>query len=194
MSVWGKIIGGAAGFALGGPLGALLGAVAGHVYDTHRGTAVEETGGDPTRQVGFTIAVIALGAKLAKADGVVTPNEIRAFRRVFHVPPGEEKNVARVFNLARRTVDGYEPYARQVAGMFRANPAVLEELLGCLFHIAEADGRVHDDELAYLRTVGAIFGFDHAQFARIRDAAMGPDATDPYPLPGVPPDAPTTAP
>src|SRR3546814_20327563 len=91
MSVWGKIIGGAAGFALGGPLGALLGAVAGHVYDTHRGTAVEETGGDPTRQVGFTIAVIALGAKLAKADGVVPPNHIRPFRPLLPVPPGAPK-------------------------------------------------------------------------------------------------------
>lgn len=190
MSVWGKIIGGAAGFALGGPLGALLGVAAGHfMYDNPRETALEESDGDPTRQVGFTIAVIALGAKLAKADGVVTPAEIRAFRRVFRVPPEEEKNVARVFNLARRSVHGYEPYARQVAGMFRGNPAVLEELLGCLFHIAQADGSVHEEELAYLRNVANIFGFSDAQFARIREEAMGPDKADPYTVLGVAHDA-----
>ena len=138
MSIWGKLVGGAAGFALGGPLGALLGGIAGHVYDTTR-TAPAEITADPTKQIGFTIAVIALGAKLAKADGVVTEDEIRAFRRVFKVAPEETKNVARVFNLARRSVAGYEPYARQVAGMFADNPVVLEELLGCLFFIAQAD-------------------------------------------------------
>ena len=58
----------------------------------------------PERSVGFTIAVIALGAKLAKADGQVTRDEVSAFRRVFTLPPGEEKNAARIFNLARQDV------------------------------------------------------------------------------------------
>ena len=186
MSIWGKVLGGAAGFALGGPLGALLGGVAGHIYDSHRsGTAAEVTGGDPTKQIGFTIAVIALGAKLAKADGVVTPDEIRAFRRVFKVAPEESSNVAKVFNMARKSTDGYELYAKQVAGMFRENPAVLEELLNCLFIIAKADGSVHDDELTYLASVAAIFGFTEADFARIREGNMGPDSADPYTILGV---------
>jgi DnaJ like chaperone protein len=186
MSIWGKVLGGAAGFALGGPLGALLGGVAGHIYDSHRsGAAAEVTGGDPTKQVGFTIAVIALGAKLAKADGVVTPDEIRAFRRVFKVAPEETQNVAKVFNMARKSTDGYELYAKQVAGMFRENPAVLEELVNCLFLIAKADGEVHDEELNYLRNVSAIFGFTDTDFARIREENMGPDAADPYTILGV---------
>jgi DnaJ like chaperone protein len=186
MSIWGKLLGGAAGFALGGPLGALLGGVAGHIYDSHRsGTAAEVTGGDPTKQVGFTIAVIALGAKLAKADGVVTPDEIRAFRRVFKVAPEETQNVAKVFNMARKSTDGYELYAKQVAGMFRKNPAVLGELVNCLFLIAKADGEVHDEELTYLRNVSAIFGFTDTDFARIRAENMGPDAADPYTILGV---------
>ncbi|HCP00072.1 MAG: molecular chaperone DjlA [Alphaproteobacteria bacterium] len=185
MSIWGKVLGGAAGFAVGGPLGALLGGVAGHIYDSHRSASTEVADGDPTKQVGFTIAVIALGAKLAKADGVVTPDEIRAFRRVFKVAPEESSNVARVFNMARKSPAGYEPYARQVAGMFRDNPAVLEELLNCLFIIAKADGEVHDDELIYLQKVSAIFGFTDAIFARIREENMGPDASDPYTVLGV---------
>ena len=186
MSIWGKVLGGAAGFALGGPLGALLGGVAGHIYDSHRsGSAVELAGGDPTKQIGFTIAVIALGAKLAKADGVVTPDEIRAFRRVFKVASEETQNVAKIFNLARKSTDGYELYAKQVAGMFRDNPAVLEELLNCLFLIAKADGSVHEAELNYLRNVSAIFGFTETDFARIREGNMGPDAADPYTILGV---------
>lgn len=189
MSIWGKVLGGAAGFALGGPLGALLGGVAGHIYDSRRDASAEAAGDDPSKQVGFTIAVIALGAKLAKADGVVTPDEIRAFRRVFKVAPEETQNVARVFNLARKSTAGYEPYAKQVAGMFRDNPAVLEELLHCLFIIAKADGSVHDEELNYLRNVAAIFGFTDADFARIREENMGADAADPYTVLGVGHDA-----
>lgn len=188
MSIWGKLIGGAAGFALGGPLGALLGAVAGHVYDSTR-TAPAESGANPTKQIGFTIAVIALGAKLAKADGVVTEDEVRAFRRVFKVAPEETKNVARVFNLARKSVAGYEPYARQVAGMFADNPVILEELLGCLFYIAQADGTVAKAEAEYLQNVAHIFGFSDGDFARLRAEHMGPDQADPYTVLGVPHDA-----
>ncbi len=168
-------------------MGALLGAVAGHVYDSSKRSQGEATA-DPTKQIGFTIAVIALGAKLAKADGVVTEDEIRAFRRVFKVAPEEMKNVARIFNLARRSVAGYEPYARQVAGMFADNPVVLEELLGCLFYIAQADGTVAEEEVLYLQNVARIFGFSDADFSRLRAEHIGPDAADPYTILGIAPD------
>ena len=134
MSVWGKILGGAAGFALGGPIGALLGGLAGHAVDKMRAGA---EGGDGTKQIAFTIGVVVLGAKMAKADGVVTPDEIVAFRQVFRVPPEEMKNVGRVFDRARQDAEGFEPYARQIAGLFKGNPAVLEDLLDGLFHIAK---------------------------------------------------------
>jgi DnaJ like chaperone protein len=193
MSIWGKILGGAAGFALGGPLGALIGGIAGHVYDSRRATELADEPGagspDPTKQIGFTIAVIALSAKLAKADGVVTKDEIAAFREVFQVPPDEVRNVARVFDMARKSAAGFQPYARQVAGMFADNPAVLEELLGCLFHIAKADGRIADEEADYIAKVARIFGFDDAAFTRIRAENLGPDAADPYTVLGVAADA-----
>ena len=35
VSIWGKIIGGAAGFALGGPIGALMGVIGGHAIDRY---------------------------------------------------------------------------------------------------------------------------------------------------------------
>jgi DnaJ like chaperone protein len=188
MSIWGKILGGAAGFALGGPLGALIGAVAGHAVDKMRATGEIEPA-DATKRIAFTIAVIALGAKMAKADGQVTRDEIDAFKRVFRIPPEEVKNVGRVFDQARRDVRGYEPYARQVARMFAENPAVLEELLEGLFHIARADGQVSADELAYLRQISDIFGLDSARWDRVRAGNMGPDQSDPYEILGVPRDA-----
>ncbi len=186
MSIWGTIIGGAAGFALGGPLGALLGAAGGYAIDRMR----EDPGqAELHRQTAFAIAVIVLSAKMAKADGQVTRDEIAAFREIFHVPPDEEKNVGRLFNQARRDASGFEPYARQVARMFRDNPTVLEKLLDGLFHIAKADKVAHPNEIAYLREVAQIFGFDETTFERIRAGHLGRDAADPYMLLGVPHDS-----
>ncbi|MBI1776965.1 MAG: TerB family tellurite resistance protein [Proteobacteria bacterium] len=188
MSLWGKIIGGAAGFALGGPMGALLGALAGHAYD-HLRADLAGDGGDPTKTVAFTIGVVALGAKMAKADGVVTRDEVRAFREVFHVDEADAPSVQRVFDLARRDSAGYEAYARQVAGLFGPGSPVLEQLIDCLFHIAKADGVVNPAELAYLREVARIFGFSDQEFERIRVSNVGADECPPCELLGVAPDA-----
>ncbi|HKP25449.1 MAG TPA: TerB family tellurite resistance protein [Dongiaceae bacterium] len=193
MSIWGKIIGGVAGFALGGPLGALLGAIAGHAADRRieqaepAGAELEDQsldGRSATRQIAFTIAVIVLGAKMAKADGAVNRAEVAAFKEVFQVPPNELKNVARIFDQAKQDPAGFEPYAKQIARMFRKDHPVLEELLDGLFHIAKADGRVHDAEITYLKSVADIFGLDENDFARIREGHLGPDKADPYTILG----------
>lgn len=208
MSIWGKIVGGAAGFMLGGPLGALIGGLAGHAVDAMRestrqellkdesGTTSDTTEhygqgerGDSAHSIAFTIGVIVLGAKMAKADGRVTKDEVSAFKEVFQVPPEEMKNVGRIFNQARRDAHGFEPYARQLGQMFKGRPRVLEELLDGLFHIARADGAVAEAELEFLEQVAAAFGFDEADWARIRAANMGPDQRDPYTVLGVPHDA-----
>lgn len=195
MSIWGKIIGGVAGFALGGPLGALIGAVAGHAVDkireetqTNLSVEVEEPG-QGTRQVAFTVAVIVLGAKMAKADGAVTRAEVDAFKEVFHIPPHEVKNVGRIFDMAKKDAGGFEPYARQVGWMFRNEPAVLEELLSGLFHIAKADGDVHPAELSYLRRVSDMFGLNAQAFERVRAMFMASAEPDPYDVLGVRRDA-----
>lgn len=181
MSIWGKILGGAAGFALGGPLGALIGAVAGHAVDSMR--RPRET--DQTKSIAFTIAIIALGAKLAKADGVVTRDEVDAFKRVFRIPPHEVKNVGRVFDQARKDHRGYEAYARQVAGMFRDNPAVLEELLYCLAYVARADGHVHPHEHEFLANVAETFGLDSQAFERVTSLRPTTGEADPWSVLGV---------
>ena len=191
MSIWGKILGGVAGFALGfGPLGALAGVLAGHAVDrmseSEPETDIQRT---EVKQVAFTIAVVALGAKMAKADGVVTREEIDAFKEVFQVAPEERKSVARVFDQAKKDTLGFQSYARQVARMFRDNPAVLEELLDCLFHIARADGVYHPREKAFLHEVARIFGFDDAEFRRIEARNIEPDEADPYELLGIASDA-----
>ncbi|HEX3672994.1 MAG TPA: DnaJ family molecular chaperone [Rhizomicrobium sp.] len=180
MSIWGKIGGAAAGFLAGGPVGAAIGAVAGHMFIDRE--LREADPADPG--IAFTIAVIALGAKMAKADGVVTADEEAAFARVFRVPPQEEANVRRIFNLARADTAGYEIYAGQIARLFRGNPAMLEDIIDGLFEIAKADGVLHPGELAFLERVADIFGFAPNVFRRIR-ASHFPDAADPYVILGV---------
>ena len=142
----------------------------------------------PERSVAFAIAVIALGAKMAKADGLVTRDEVTAFREVFHIPRAEEANAARVFNLARAGCrPGIEDYARRIATMFRGPDGPLSDLLEGLFHIAVADGAYHPAEDAFLGGVARIFGFDERSFRPIR-ARFVPDAErDPYDVLGVRP-------
>ena len=185
MSVWGKILGGAAGLAIAGPIGALIGAIAGHAVDRYRATQIEEGGADPTKSIAFTIGVIVLSAKMAKADGVVTRDEIDAFKQVFRVPPQETENVAKVFNQARRDSGGFEPYAKQLAGMFRDNPVVLEEVLNCLAYVAHADGTLHPAEKQYLQSVSKIFALDGAAFERATATKLDAEAANPYQLLGV---------
>jgi DnaJ like chaperone protein len=139
----------------------------------------------PELRAGFTIAVIALGAKMAKADGLVTRDEVTAFREVFTIPPAHEANAARIFNLARQDVAGFEDYAQRVANMFGEDRATLCDLMEGLFHIALADGKYHPGEDTFLARVAEIFGMSEAQFASLR-ARFVPDASpDPYIVLGV---------
>ena len=125
---------------------------------------------DPTetRRIAFATAVIVLGAKLAKVDGVVTRDEVRAFKRVFRIDDGEVGDVARIYNQAKTSAQGFEPYARQISALFGHDPFLLEELLTGLFEVARADGELNPAEVDFLRRVAAIFGFDINAFEMIR--------------------------
>ena len=196
MSFVGRLIAGARDLSVGGPLGALLERAARHIPTWHTQGDGESRAGDPRRRVAFTIAVIALGAKMARADGAVTRDEVAAFREVFQVPPGEEDHVRLVFDLARKSTAGFESYARQIGRLFAGDPAVLEDLLGGLFHIALADGRVCSAEDAYLREVARHFGFGADDYFRIRAHHIGAKergAEDPHVILGVGQDAPLGA-
>lgn len=143
----------------------------------------------PERSVGFTIAVIALGAKLAKADGRVTRDEVSAFREVFTIPPADEAAAARVYDLARQDVTGFEDYARRIARLFQNDPDTLTDLMEGLFHIALADGEYHPAENEFLARVGDIFGLSEACFRRLRAQFVADAPPDPYDILGIEPGA-----
>ncbi len=146
--------------------------------------------GDPElrRRVAFSIAMIALSAKMAKADGIVSQKEVRAFQEIFVVPQDEARNVARLFDLAKQDVAGFESYAEKMArlcGSGHPNCAMLEDILDGLFHIAKADGFVHEREVAFLRRVAEIFEIDDLHFETIlsRHAILGEN--DPWRVLGI---------
>ncbi len=175
MSIWTRLLdGGKRLFELDGAVEAL--------------PADRDCAPDP-RDVGFTAAVVGLGAKMAKADGTVTDDEVMMFSRVFSASPEDADSVRRVFNLARQTVRGYERYARRIGRKYKARPCLLEGVLDGLFMIAGADGVVTADELEYLETVSREFGFDDATFRRIKASHLGMERTDPYRILGVAHDA-----
>ena len=188
MTIWGKIIGSATGFAFGGPIGALIGGAAGHALDKFQ-TKQKLPEELALKQIGFTIGVIVLSAKMAKADGKVSKSEIQAFRKKIKVPDNEIKNVARLWDQAKKTTNGFEVYAKQISNLLEKNSSVLEELLNLLVIIAEADGKITDLEKKYLKKVSDIFGFSVQDFERICSSKLKKIA-DPYQTLGVSKDTP----
>ena len=179
MSIWTRIADAIAALARGEPLSA--------VFDRLR------DGGAPEQSVGFTIAVLALGAKMAKADGTVTRDEVTAFRRIFTFPEGEETHDARVFNLTRQDIAGFDSYARKIARLFNPDGHricaddhhVLVDILEALFQIAVADGSYHDGEDAFLAHVADEFGLDDACFRIVRSRLVEGAPRDPYDVLGL---------
>lgn len=148
-------------------------------------------GDDPElrRQVAFSVAMIALSAKMAKADGVVTQDEIRAFHEIFSAPDSELRNVARLYELAQADTAGFESYAEQVArlcGSGRRNCAMLEDILDGLFHIAKADGLLHEREGRFLCRIAEIFDISESHYRSILARHVDLGEADPYTVLGVP--------
>ncbi|WP_162894865.1 J domain-containing protein [Rhizobium terrae] len=181
-SLWERLLG-AIGDAASGVLGRVVEAIR---------TVFE---GDPEtrRKVSFSVAIIALSAKMAKADGIVTEAEVKAFQQIFDFPDEEARNVARLYNLARQDVAGYEAYATKLAGLCSPgagkaeNCPMLENVVDGLFHIAKADGLVHEKELVFLGRIAEIFRIDEAHFRRIMARHVHLDGVDPYLVLGVSP-------
>ena len=184
MSIWGKIIGGTAGFALGGPIGAILGVMAGNVFDRSKKQNFNKISNQQKQNI-FALSIIILSAKLAKSDGVVTKDEILAFKEKFNIPSNEMNNVSKIFNEAKKSKFGYEKIADQVGLLFKDNKILLEELLNNLFYIAEADGKITINEIEVLKSIGKSFHLNEIEFQRIFHSRLNNKDSDPFIVLGV---------
>ncbi len=178
MSIWGSLIGGMIGFSLGGPFGMLLGSLLGGKISRARSTG--NFGAFAQPQQIFALSLIVLSAKLSKADGKVSHEELVAVKDKLKIPENEIDQVGKIFNKAKEESTGYEPYAQQIAQIYRGSTNVLEEVINILFYIAEADGEVSSSELVMIENISKIFGLNKVQFNSIRESRKGSDKLNPY--------------
>ena len=178
MSIWGSLIGGMIGLSLGGPFGMLLGSLIGGKISRARSGAGMGAFAQP-QQV-FALSLIVLSAKLCKADGRISREELIAVKDKLKIPENELDQVGKIFNKAKEESQGYEPYAQQIAQIYRGNLNVLEEVINILFYIAEADGNVSTSELEMIENISSIFGLSQAQFRSIKESRKSSDKLNPY--------------
>lgn len=178
MSIWGSLLGGVIGFSFGGPFGALLGSFLGGKIS--RLNSSKTIGNQQNSQEVFALSLIILSAKLSKADGHVSKEELIAVKDKLQIPDSEIDQVAKIFNKAKDESTGYEPYAKQIAEIFRDNINVLEEVINILFYIAEADGHVSNDEETMIANIAYIFGLSQKQYQSIKESRKTSDKLNPY--------------
>ena len=178
MAIWGSLIGGMIGFSLGGPFGMLLGSLLGGKISRARATS--RFGAAAQGQKVFALSLIVLSAKLSKADGQVSREELIAVKDKLKIPENELDQVGQIFNKAKEESIGYEPYAKQIANFYKGQINVLEEVINTLFYIAEADGHVSNEELKMIKHISQIFGLNEAEFAGIVESRKSSDKLNPY--------------
>ena len=178
MSIWGSLIGGMVGFSLGGPFGMLLGSLIGGKISRARSGAGFRSFAQ-SQQI-FALSLIVLSAKLSKADGNVSKEELVAVKDKLKIPEHEIDQVGKIFNQAKKESTGYEPYAQQIAQIYKNNLNVLEEVVNILFYIAEADGDVSQSELKMISNIAQIFGLNSDQFNSIKESRKNSDKLNPY--------------
>tara|TARA_B100001741_G_scaffold200923_1_gene165825 strand:- start:683 stop:1408 length:726 start_codon:yes stop_codon:yes gene_type:complete len=178
MSIWGSLIGGMIGFSLGGPFGMLLGSLLGGKIS--RARSGKNFGGFAQPQQIFALSLIVLSAKLSKADGKVSREELVAVKDKLKIPENEIEQVGKIFNKAKEESEGYEPYAQQMSQIYKGNINVLEEVINILFYIAESDGEISPSEFVMIENISKIFGLTNAQFNSIKESRKGSDKLNPY--------------
>ena len=178
MAIWGSLIGGMIGLSLGGPFGMLLGSLIGGKISRAKSRASLGTFAQP-QQI-FALSLIVLSAKLSKADGQVSKEELIAVKDKLRIPDNELDQVGKIFNKAKEESAGYEQYAQQIAQIYKGNINVLEEVINILFYIAEADGNISDSELQMIEHIAQIFGLSKIQFNSIKESRKSSDKLNPY--------------
>ena len=178
MSIWGSLIGGMVGFSLGGPFGMLLGSIIGGKVSRAKSAGGFRSFRQP-QQV-FALSLIVLSAKLSKADGSVSREELVAVKDKLKIPENELDQVGKIFNQAKTEAAGYEPYAQQIAQIYKKNSQVLEEVINILFYIAEADGHISETELNMIEHIAQIFGLSSSQYNSIKESRKNSDKLNPY--------------
>jgi len=175
----GKILGGSLGYLVGGPIGAVAGAALGHGFDaaadlqrSGTGSAAEPLTAHESQQAAFFVSTFSMLGKLAKADGVVSREEVAAveafMRNNLGLPPQARRLAIRIFDEAKSSPVEFEDYARQFYGLFHGRPEMLYSMVELLTTVALADGVFHPEEQRLIAAAAEIFGVEYEQVRRAR--------------------------
>ena len=133
---------------------------------------VNEARSNDDRQFVFYVSLASLAAKMAKADGVITSDEIKAFDRFIredlNLDTNERKIVAQLFNEAKSSAISATQIAVQFKSIIGFQPNVMQILIQLLFQISMADGKFHPAEERYIKEVAGVFGLSHVEYDQIK--------------------------
>tara|TARA_B100000405_G_scaffold274995_1_gene216111 strand:- start:109 stop:843 length:735 start_codon:yes stop_codon:yes gene_type:complete len=185
MSFWKAGIGGMIGFTLGGPIGGILGAIIGSKLSDGDEPKLSN---NQKNQAAFFTALFACFAKIAKADGRVSKEEItkvdQFIKERFNFPSDQRAFAIQIFNHAKDDRNSFEAYAHQLASLLESNPASLVMFYELLFELSMADGYLDKAEEALLNSAIKIFDIDPHLF-EINKKKFGANLADAYSVLGV---------
>ena len=185
MSFWKAGIGGMIGFTIGGPIGGILGAIIGSKLGDKEQARPSI---NQKNQAAFFTALFACFAKIAKADGKVTREEVdkvdHFIKDRFKFPPDQRAFAIQVFNHAKDDNNSFRDYASQLSTLLSNNQSALVMFYELLFELSMADGHLDPTEEAILREVIPIFGLEPDLF-KLNKRKFGADISDAYAALGV---------
>ncbi|MCP5208370.1 MAG: co-chaperone DjlA [Hahellaceae bacterium] len=172
MSWWGKVLGGAFGFAAGGPLGALLGAALGHSFDkgVNQSSLGWDEGSQERIQTSFFTATFSVMGHIAKADGKVTRDEIKLAEEIIRqMNLNDEQAKAAKALFGEGKADDFDLLS--VVNQFRQECHRRVNLIRMFLEIqigtALADGELHPTEHHILQIISENLGIGRFDFDRI---------------------------
>ena len=176
MSLFGKIISGTIGFAMAGPLGAIAGAALGHAFDTGGQTysPAERARLSPGEEAQFTffVAAFSMLAKLAKADGRVSKEEVDAVKNFMvydlNLNPESIRLATNVFHAAIESPDNFVDFATQFYSQFRTQYQMLDLMIDILLRVSVADGALSTSEENLILSAVRAFNFSDEKYRKLR--------------------------
>jgi DnaJ like chaperone protein len=177
MGLLGKIVGGTIGFAMAGPLGAIAGAAIGHhAFDTggqsyHTAERARLSQGEEA-QLTFFVAAFSMIAKLAKADGRVSEEEIVAVENFMvydlNLDPASRRLATNIFHAAIESQDNFNDFAAQFYSLFRTQYQMLDLMIDILLRVSVADGTLSQSEEKLILSAVRIFNFSDEKYNKLK--------------------------
>lgn len=171
----GKVIGGVVGGVAAGPIGAIAGIALGHAMDAagtpQAAPPAEDLSESESAQMAFFVSTFSMLAKLAKADGRVSREEIAAIDRFIREGlelDGEGREFAiQIFRAAKDADIPFEQHARTFHQLFGEVRPLLTDMLDVLVRLAAADGELHAEEQRMIESAVRIFGLSREEYEQV---------------------------